>query len=186
MSRNQALTSFSQDLYVSHSNIHLPQLQPEIPVPLCRETKTGTYQHRPTIRQSHARFPEELFYNSKKAGRNKEPLNALLERLRPSQSGVGKECRYASDLEKEHARPGRCYRYGPAMLTAFYESIDLSGYTVVEVEFPLSARLYTDDGQPTEFKLVGIIDLLLMDEAQRSRGGRQQNGCTAHVPGIRR
>jgi putative RecB family exonuclease len=50
------------------------------------------------------------------------------------------------------------------MLTAFYESIDLSGYAVVDVELPLTARLYTDDGLPTEFMLVGIIDLLLMDE----------------------
>jgi hypothetical protein len=50
------------------------------------------------------------------------------------------------------------------MLTAFYESVDLSGYAVVDVELPLTARLYTDDGLPTEFMLVGIIDLLLMDE----------------------
>jgi putative RecB family exonuclease len=53
---------------------------------------------------------------------------------------------------------------GQSMLTAFYESIDLSGYAVVEVELPLTARLYTDDGLPTEFMLVGILDLLLMDE----------------------
>ena len=53
---------------------------------------------------------------------------------------------------------------GKSMLTAFYESIDLSGYAVVEVELPLSARLYTDNGLPTEFMLVGILDLLLMDE----------------------
>jgi hypothetical protein len=53
---------------------------------------------------------------------------------------------------------------GKSMLTAFYESIDLSGYAVVDVELPLTARLYTDDGLPTEFMLVGIIDLLLMDE----------------------
>ena len=53
---------------------------------------------------------------------------------------------------------------GKSMLTAFYESIDLSGYAVVDVELPLSARLYTDDGLPTEFMLVGILDLLLMDE----------------------
>jgi hypothetical protein len=53
---------------------------------------------------------------------------------------------------------------GQSMLTAFYESIDLSGYAVVEVELPLSARLYSDDGLPTDFMLVGILDLLLMDE----------------------
>ena len=50
------------------------------------------------------------------------------------------------------------------MLTAFYESIELSGYAVVEVELPLSARLYSDNGLPTDFMLVGILDLLLMDE----------------------
>jgi putative RecB family exonuclease len=53
---------------------------------------------------------------------------------------------------------------GKSMLTAFYDAIDLSGHAVVEVELPLSARLYTDDGLPTEFMLVGIIDLLLMNE----------------------
>ena len=54
---------------------------------------------------------------------------------------------------------------GRAMLTAFYESVDLSGYAVVDVELPLiGPALYTDDGLPTEFMLVGIIDLLLMDE----------------------
>jgi putative RecB family exonuclease len=53
---------------------------------------------------------------------------------------------------------------GKSMLTAFYESIDLSGYAVVDVELPLTARLYSDDGLPTDFMLVGILDLLLMDE----------------------
>jgi hypothetical protein len=53
---------------------------------------------------------------------------------------------------------------GKSMLTAFYESIDLSGYVVVEVEIPLTAKLHTDNGLPTEFMLVGILDLLLMDE----------------------
>ena len=53
---------------------------------------------------------------------------------------------------------------GKSMLKAFYESIDLSGYAVVEVEIPLTAKLHTDNGLPTEFMLVGILDLLLMNE----------------------
>jgi RecB family exonuclease len=32
------------------------------------------------------------------------------------------------------------------------------------VELPLSAKLYTEDSQPTEFKLSGILDLVLRDE----------------------
>jgi putative RecB family exonuclease len=50
---------------------------------------------------------------------------------------------------------------GRAMIEAFYASIDLSQWRVIDVELPLSAQLYTDAGQPTEFKLVGFIDLLL-------------------------
>jgi putative RecB family exonuclease len=52
---------------------------------------------------------------------------------------------------------------GRAMLEAFYASIDLAGWRVIDVELPLSAQLYTDAGQTTEFKLVGCIDLLLED-----------------------
>lgn len=55
-------------------------------------------------------------------------------------------------------------KLGKAMLKAFYESVDLSGYQIVDVEMPLSARLYTDESEATDFKLIGIIDLLLMDE----------------------
>ena len=107
----------------------------------------------------------ELFYRSLKAGRNKEPLNALLETF---------EAVLNLELEKNAGTPvvwkkntpdkAGALAMGKSMLTAFYESIDLSGYAVVEVELPLSARLYTDDGLPTEFMLVGILDLLLMDE----------------------
>lgn len=55
---------------------------------------------------------------------------------------------------------------GMAMLEAFHGSIDLDGYEVVDVELPLAATLYTDAGEPTDFKLVGVIDLLLMDKNQ--------------------
>ena len=45
-----------------------------------------------------------------------------------------------------------------------YESIDLSNLEIVDVEFPLSARLYTDESEATDFMLIGIIDLLLMND----------------------
>ena len=108
---------------------------------------------------------EELFYRSLKHGSHKEPLNALLERF---------EAVLCQSLEKNAGTPvvwkknmldqAGAFAMGKSMLSAFYETIDLSGYAVVEVELPLSARLYTDDGLPTEFMLVGILDLLLMDE----------------------
>jgi putative RecB family exonuclease len=55
---------------------------------------------------------------------------------------------------------------GKAMVEAFYKEIDLSGYKVVGVEVPLSARLFTDLGVATDLKLAGIIDVLLMDQNQ--------------------
>jgi putative RecB family exonuclease len=165
MSRNQALTSFSQDLYVSHSQIftylncslkyrfhYVEKRKPErISIAL------------PFGKAMHA--AEEMYYRSLKDGRNKEPLIALQDRF---------EAVLCQSLEKNAGTPvvwkkatpdkSGALAMGKAMLTAFYESVDLSGYAVVDVELPLTARLYTDDGLPTEFMLVGILDLLLMDE----------------------
>jgi len=164
MSRNQAVKSFSQDLYVSHNQIftylncslkyrfhYVEKRKPErISIAL------------PFGKAIHA--AEELFYRSLKEGRKRETLNALHEKF---------EEVLRIDLEKKAGTPvvwkknmpdqAGAIAMGKSMLAAFYETVDLSGYAVVDVEIPLSARLYTDDGLPTEFMLVGIIDLLLMD-----------------------
>lgn len=55
---------------------------------------------------------------------------------------------------------------GKAMLEAFYKGIDHTGYKVVGVELPLSARLFTDEGVATDLKLAGILDVLLLDDNQ--------------------
>lgn len=52
---------------------------------------------------------------------------------------------------------------GRAMLKAFYESIDLTGWWFVDVELPLAARLFTEDGKPTDYELVGFVDLVMRD-----------------------
>ena len=165
MPRNQAITSFSQDLYVSHSQIFTYQscsLKYRFHYVEKRKAERISI-NLPFGKAIHAAL--EFHNRSLKAGRNREPLNALVETF---------EVVLNLELEK-HAgtpiiwkkaapdKPG-ALAMGHSMLTAFYESIDLSGYAVVEVELPLSARLYTDEGLPTEFMLVGILDLLLMDE----------------------
>jgi putative RecB family exonuclease len=43
----------------------------------------------------------------------------------------------------------------------------LSGFEILEIEHPLSARLFSDEGQPTDLKLIGVLDLVLKDEAGR-------------------
>lgn len=52
---------------------------------------------------------------------------------------------------------------GQAMLKAFYESIDLTGWWFVDVELLLSARLFTEDGKATDYELVGFVDLVMRD-----------------------
>jgi hypothetical protein len=55
---------------------------------------------------------------------------------------------------------------GNAMLKEFHESIPptLEGIQeILGVELPLAATLFSDDVQPTEFKLAGILDLVLLN-----------------------
>jgi putative RecB family exonuclease len=54
---------------------------------------------------------------------------------------------------------------GHQLLQVFHDEVDLTGYEVVGTEIPLSATLYTDQREITDFKLVGILDLLLKDKA---------------------
>jgi putative RecB family exonuclease len=54
---------------------------------------------------------------------------------------------------------------GHQLLQVFHDEVDLTGYEVVGTEIPLSATLYNDQGEGTDFKLVGILDLLLKDKA---------------------
>jgi putative RecB family exonuclease len=49
---------------------------------------------------------------------------------------------------------------GKTMLKVFYDNFNLTE-EVVAVDLPLSAVLYDENKQPTEYKLVGVIDLLL-------------------------
>ena len=165
MSQNQALTSFNQDLYVSHSQIftylncslkyRFHYVEKRKPERISIALPFGTAMHASL----------ELFYRSLRAGANKEPLNALLETF---------EAVLNLELEKNSGTPiiwkkatpdkAGALAMGKSMLTAFYDSINLSGYAVVEVELKLSSRLYSENGLPTDFMLVGILDLLLMDE----------------------
>jgi putative RecB family exonuclease len=107
----------------------------------------------------------ELFYRSLKDGRNKELLTALHEKFEEVlRKALEKHASTPVIWKKNMPDQVATIAMGQSMLSAFYESIDLSGYAVVEVELPLSARLYSDDGLPMDFLLVGILDLLLMDE----------------------
>ncbi|MBI9093193.1 MAG: PD-(D/E)XK nuclease family protein, partial [Desulfobacterium sp.] len=53
---------------------------------------------------------------------------------------------------------------GKGMLKAFYEGIDMTGFEIVGVELPLTARLYSEEGRARDMLVTGIIDLLLKDQ----------------------
>ena len=165
MSRQEALNSFSQDLYVSHNQI-FTYLNCSLKYKFHYVEKRKPERISITLpfgKAVHA--AEELFYGSMKAGNNKEPLQVLHEKFEKVLcKGLEKNSGTPIVWKKTTPDKDAALAMGKAMLTAFYETIDLSGYAVVDVELPLSARLYSDTGLPTDFMLVGIIDLLMMDE----------------------
>lgn len=54
---------------------------------------------------------------------------------------------------------------GHSIIQVFYKSVDLAGYEIVDIELPLSAPLYDENGQSQDIKLFGVIDLLLKNSA---------------------
>jgi hypothetical protein len=42
-----------------------------------------------------------------------------------------------------------------------YQSNDINGYEIIGIELPLTARLFTENGEATEFNLAGILDSIL-------------------------
>jgi putative RecB family exonuclease len=164
MTKRQALQEFKNELHISHSQI-FTYLN-------CSLKYYYQYvKHRPSERISIAlpfgsaiHSAIEMYYRSLKNRNQLEPLKAIWERFEDCLD-IDLSCTdipviYKKDLPD---RSG-AVAMGKAMLEAFYETIDLSGLEIVDVEMPLSATLYTDNGQPTDFKLLGVIDLLLMDE----------------------
>lgn len=167
MSRNQAVQSFAEDLSISHSQIftyltcslkyyfHYVKQQP--PERISINLIFG--------RAIHSGI--ETAYRSLKNSGQVEPVSTVIQ-VFEEYLNLDLDAAAVPIVYKK-ASPDRsgALALGKAMLEVFHESIVRTVQTaqIVEVELPLSARLYTDEGQPTEFKLVGILDLLLMDDA---------------------
>ena len=67
-------------------------------------------------------------------------------------------------FKKEAPDKDSIIEMGHQLLQVFHAEVDLTGYEVVGAEIPLSSTLYTENGEATDFKLVGILDLLLRDK----------------------
>ena len=168
MPKNEALQDLKNELHVSHSQI-FTYLN-------CSLKYRFMYvEARPQERVSialpfgsaiHASL--ERYYRTLKEKGVKEPLGVLLNYVRtPHQPGNGSHGQVPIVFKKETPDRDAVIDMGNAMLEAFHEGVDLTGFEIVDIERPLSARLYTDEGQPTDLKLIGVLDLVLKDEAGR-------------------
>jgi len=106
----------------------------------------------------------ELYYRSQKNSGNSERLESIIGRFEDCLSLDLDHTDVPVIYKKDMPDSAGALALGKAILKAFHESVDLSGMEIVDVELPLSARLYSDERKSTEFNLIGVVDLLLMDE----------------------
>jgi putative RecB family exonuclease len=109
----------------------------------------------------------ERYYRTLKEKGSKEPLGVLLNLFEHHINLEMDRTDIPIVFKKETPDRDAVIDMGNAMLEAFYEGVNLSGFEILDIERPLSARLYTDEGQPTDLKLIGVLDLVLKDEAGR-------------------
>ena len=105
----------------------------------------------------------ERFYLSVKDKRQIEPLDVLEEIVAHS---LAIDCDLAeAPIKFKREAPDRqsLISLGKSLIRTFYENVDQTGFQIVGVEMPVAAELFDENGEPTDFKLVGVIDLLLRD-----------------------
>jgi len=167
MSRKQALQAFSQDLHISHNQIFTYQN-------CSLKYKFQYIEGKPIERVSIAlpfgsaiHSAIEMFYRTLKIKGQREPIDAITERFETCLELDLDNAKVPVIFKKETPDRKATIEMGRGMLKAFYESNTITPENIVDVELPLSARLYTDESKPTDFLLVGIIDLLLVDDNQQ-------------------
>jgi len=107
----------------------------------------------------------ERYYRSLKAHGVIEPLELLEELFEESLLLDLDNSEVPVIFKKEAADTDSALAMGKLLLKTFHEGIDLGGMEIVDIEVPLSAPLFTDTGQKTDFQLTGVIDLLLRNTA---------------------
>ena len=161
---NQVLQEFKSELHISHSQIFTYlNCSLKYRFMYCENQKP---EHNPIALPfgSAIHLSLERYYRSLK---NKGVLESLstLEELFEDSLSYDLDDRYIPvRYQKTMPDKASALEMGKRLLKTFYESIDLTGMEIVAVETPLSATLYTENAEATEIKLIGVIDLLLMDD----------------------
>ena len=166
MTRKQALQSFKQDLHISHNQIFtylncslkykFQYIEGKQPERVSLALPFGSAIHSAI----------EMYYRSLKIKGEREPVDSILERFENCLAIELDNIKVPVIFKKESPDRKSAMELGKAMLRVFHENNTVLPEQIVDVEMPISSRLYTDSGEPTDFLLVGIIDLLLVDENQ--------------------
>jgi putative RecB family exonuclease len=168
MTKTEALQDLKNELHVSHSQI-FTYLNCSLKYRFMYVEARA--QERVSIAlpfgtSIHASL--ERYYRSIKEKGSEEPLGVLLNYF---EHHINLEMDRTDGIpivfKKETPDRDAVIDMGIAMLEVFHEELDLTGFEIVEIERPLSARLYNEDGKPTDLKLIGVLDLVLKDEAGR-------------------
>ena len=164
MPRSQALREFKSELHISHSQIFTylncslkyrflycvgrPSENISVALPFGSAIHLSLERFFMTLKDKGVLAPlnilEELFEDSLSYDLDDKHIPVLYKKTMPDKASV--------------------IEMGKRLLKTFCESIDMTGLEIVEVELPLSATLYTEDAEATELKLIGVIDLLLMND----------------------
>jgi putative RecB family exonuclease len=167
MTKSEALQDLKNELHVSHSqiftylNCSLKYRFMYVEARLLERVSIAL----PFGSAIHASL--ERYYRTMKEKGVKEPLGVLLNLFEHHINLELDQAVIPIVFKKETPDRDAVIDMGNAMLEAFHETVDLTGFEILEIERPLSARLYTDDGQPTDLKLIGVLDLVLKDETGR-------------------
>jgi len=163
VSRATVLKAFKEELHISNSQIGSYQA--------CSLKYYFHYVEKRPEKMSNIAFSFgsaihaalELYYNGIKNSTT-EPLDAVTDCFRTTLALDLNNKDVPVSYPKTMPDKESAIAMGVLMLEVFYEKVDVSDFEIVGVELPLSAPLYTENGDPTDFILVGIIDLLLKNQ----------------------
>ena len=165
MSKKQAVQVFNNELHISHSQI-FTYLNCSL------KYKFQNVERRQPERVSIAlsfgsaiHSAIEMYYRSLKNKNQIEALSAITERFEDCLLIDLDNIKVPIIYKKNTPDKAATIEMGKAMLEAFYMAKENEPkMEIIGIELPLSAILYDTDGQPTDFKLTGIIDLLICNE----------------------
>ena len=164
MSKSQALQEFKQELHISHSQIFVYlncSLKYQFMYVECRPPERLSVA-LPFGSAIHTGI--EWYYRSLKDKGSLKPLKDLEELFCDSLSLEIDHSDIPIIYKKEAPDKDSVIKMGKGLLKVFYESVDLTGKEIIDVELPLSAKLYTPEGEATELNLIGVLDLVLRDQ----------------------